>query len=577
MSSTYEALRANSRVLPALTTTSLGGGGGGGPVIPERSKSLHARGVLVPQTTVGVQQQQQATLQQQQQRQQQHQHQQLLYQQASFPATQPTYTQSSKQLREVLAHALSVADGAGTEFVHPRCVPFGHTSLMHVPFPVELDKQQHRSAAQDAYNDAILLFEEIIERSDEEYLQTQRLGRHSGKGAVPKDAPARVNRLTSADRDKLIKMRKIYVDRSETLAQETGKSGHPPVATAALSRRANSAATTASSRSPPRTYEAMYDEMLSSISNAPQPVTDNSQIDFGGCSRTLAVLAALRKSMTRGSGAAITPTLGIPLALWTVPLHKVHAADAKIAACDSVAAILKPIAAHLTVVTASQTTQNSGGLPTSSSATSLASPPRIIRDFRALAGDLRTAQTQLDALRSTLVRKHKAFALDLATPSASPNVSSNSLPHTPTNTPTTATAPSTRVKHWGSKLSKSMEKLTSSRQSLQHLDVSTPLLLGDDGSGYGSTDGSREQSGGSDSPTAYRDALRRLFAAVEVLEHVHVALAATEGDPRSRPVREALEPLVLQLGSFLVTGFLRRDVLNLGVRFWKKMRKVAAT
>ncbi|KAI8911979.1 hypothetical protein DFJ77DRAFT_468474 [Powellomyces hirtus] len=524
--------------------------------------------------------------------------------------------------------------------------PLVATALSRADTAVGLDNEGRYQPALQAYNETVLMFERIMEKADATQLRNKGIG---GSGIGEERGPG----LSEVDRKRIIAMRNAYIRRAETLNGFLGGAGRtcaptttfpsspPPAAAAASSNPSTRAASYTHHRHSvlARTYEQVFDELTANTTlTAPRPSPQRHN------NKAFTLLTALLDSMTTTtttSSVPISDVVLIPPQLWVAPSHKLPSIETKIAACETVAAILRPISESTSAVTTP--------ISATPSTHSNAQDPRI------LLRDLTTAVHNLEQLRSTLVKKHKFFASADSTPVNSPTTSASSLTFSNHNLPTgssshfTTTAATTssaaadnrhnhhRVKHWSSKITKGMEKLTS-RPSLQHLDqqhsahatlVAPPQSASANSSAislhlhhqpalsldtlathpqptHHSTSATPSASipaalnpppptpttptpaphhhpTTTTSPTAYRDALVRVLATVTPLASLHQHLinnpSTTTAAPMSDSTRilliDAAETLAQNVAAILYTGFLKRDLQSLAARFWKKMRRVA--
>ncbi|KAJ3161413.1 hypothetical protein HDU86_007195 [Geranomyces michiganensis] len=482
---------------------------------------------------------------------------------------------------------------------------------------VSLDNDSDYPRSLQAYNDTILLFETICERDDDICMRNNHLGPYRKSPPQPPLGPDTVPKastgLAPGEKKRIIALRGSYMRRSEILsgvlnahyayrpipadlaAMVAGTSRHfATQTTAPHPSLTNSATSSRRSITPrryslaPRSYEQTYDELVHAACMAAEHAKHPPDVGQQSDARhTFKLFAALLESMATtaiAGGADLTHALRIPAQLWIAPTHKLQAVDAKIAVCDAVVAILRPFQPDQQLMVALQQHQQQqqqqrpsgggGGGGGGSQALFIA--------------ELTAAAATLESLRAAMVKKHRFFASGDTTSSASssPVVSTASLPYqnngssissssiyssnasstTGAGAATMASSSSTReshhsgqrVKHWGSKLSKGMEKLTS-RPSLQHLDQyhmsqslssvasasqtnvaainTTNTGSGTSGGGGGGGGGGERSTAMStsfdslaspittsappntplDAPTAYRDALARCLASASPL------------------------------------------------------------
>ncbi|KAI8593474.1 hypothetical protein BDZ88DRAFT_448441 [Geranomyces variabilis] len=522
---------------------------------------------------------------------------------------------------------------------------------------VSLDTDSDYPRSLQAYNDTILLFETICERDDDICMRNNHLGPYRKCPPVPPLGPDTVPKasvgLAPGEKKRIMALRGSYMRRSEILSgvlnahyaykpipadlaamvagtprHVLNQAPHPLISSSTSSRRSITPRTYSLA---PRSYEQTYDELVNTASLSTEPAKhppDMPQPSDAG--RTFKLFAALLESMTTtavAGGADLTPALRIPAQLWVAPTHKLQAVDAKIAVCDAVVAILRPFQTEQQLMVALQ--RPGGG------------------SQALFVAELTAAAATLESLRAAMVKKHRFFASGDSTPMASPVVSTASLPYQNSSSSSSLLSAATastrdshgihghsgqRVKHWGSKLSKGMEKLTS-RPSLQHLDQfhmsqsssSIASASQNQASNNAATNSdSRGGAGGSggggsaplgtsldslsspittsappntplDAPTAYRDALARCLASAsplgkareDVLDTVarqqHILGTETDAElaaratDQQRAVLDALDSVARGLKALIIVGFLRRDVGVLAARFWKKMRRVAVS
>ncbi|KAJ3179878.1 hypothetical protein HDU87_002446 [Geranomyces variabilis] len=561
------------------------------------------------------------------------------------------------------AFSSSAAAGYGSDASEIQRMVRKALELASVAVSLDTDSDYPRSL--QAYNDTILLFETICERDDDICMRNNHLGPYRKCPPVPPLGPDTVPKasigLAPGEKKRIMALRGSYMRRSEILsgvlnahyaykpipadlaAMVAGTPRHllsqaPPYPLANSSTSSRRSITPRRYSLAPRSYEQTYDELVhNALSTEPakHPPDMTQQSDAG---RTFKMFAALLESMTTtavAGGADLTHALRIPAQLWVAPTHKLQAVDAKIAVCDAVVAILRPFQTEQQLMVALQRSGAGGS--------------------QALfVAELTAAAATLESLRAAMVKKHKFFASGDNTPvSSSPVVSTASLPYQSSSSSSllsAATAASTRdvshgihghsgqrVKNWGSKLSKGMEKLTS-RPSLQHLDqfhmsqssssIATTASQNQAGNNSaGMISDSRSNSGGGsggggglapmgtsldslsspitnsappntplDAPTAYRDALARCLASASPLgkaredlldtvareqrvlgnSETDAELAARATD-QQRAVLDALDAVARGLKALIIVGFLRRDVGVLAARFWKKMRRAAVS
>ncbi|TPX71134.1 hypothetical protein SpCBS45565_g01226 [Spizellomyces sp. 'palustris'] len=320
-------------------------------------------------------------------------------------------------------------------------------ALARAELAVKLDGESKYVEALQAYCDTILIFEMVLEKADEAFL-----GIHADSEGRRENTPV----LLKDDRKRLIELRNTYVQRVgvllSTLPSEytawynSRATARPPTSRAPSTADIRSARGSVTPFMPLNPYEAV---MMAdpSIAEPPEPPPSNPEL------RVFWLMRLLARSMT--TGGFLTNGLYVPREVWIQSGAKFTAMETKLAACNEVIKEIDIL------------------------------DEREITKTDEMARKLMSVLKSLEHAKKTLSKKLRFIDLDSRSGPSSPLVTESnvSLASTSSSSTSSLLSPSlipldqkqSRFTSWGSKLSKSMEKLTKERPADSILYIETLL------------------------------------------------------------------------------------------------------